>query len=70
MEGQSEMTSAASDHACSLFDALDLPRELHQLQNAYWDAEREWRTLDGAYQTVLKDMLARDEQINGGSSNG
>lgn len=40
-----------------LFAALDLPRPLHPLQDAYWAAERKWTKLQDAYAVVLDDMI-------------
>lgn len=51
----------ATSQDWELFSALDLPPELHPLQNAYWEAEREWKALRNAYGQVLADMLKRLE---------
>lgn len=42
-----------------MIDALDLPHELHDVQNAYWEAQREWNLLQDAYERVMADMLSR-----------
>lgn len=55
------MSSAAQTQELDLFDALDLPPELHELQDRYWGARREWQALDAAYRLVLADMLKRRE---------
>ena len=46
----------------ALLDALDLPSELHAVQNAYWEARREWSRLDEAYRLVITDILERVDQ--------
>lgn len=40
-----------------MLQALDLPAELHGIQNAYWERLREWRRLEQAYAVVVSDML-------------
>jgi hypothetical protein len=40
-------------------DALDLPPELHDLQDAFWEAKRENAKLAEAYYLVLEDMIER-----------
>jgi hypothetical protein len=45
-----------------LMKALDLPTDFHQLQSFYWQAEREWKELDAAYDLVLRDLLKRHSQ--------
>jgi helix-turn-helix protein len=53
--GAGGSVSEASD----LMDALDLPPELHGLQDAFWEAKRENAKLAEAYYLVLEDMLER-----------
>lgn len=57
----SDARSAAIADDLDLFDVLDLPNGMQPLQDAYWQAKREWEALDAAYRAVLKDMLPRVE---------
>lgn len=41
-----------------ILDYLDLPPELHGLQNFYWAKRREWEDLDYALHKVAHSMLA------------
>lgn len=47
-----------SPQAVSLGDALDMPPEIVPVQDAYWQARREWTELQNAYLTVIQHMVA------------
>lgn len=52
-------TEPASDPRSDIMDALDMPEELIDVQTAYMQARREWQYLDGAYRSVVEDVLKR-----------
>lgn len=45
--------------ADGVMQALDMPEELKDVQDAYWLAQREWEELDKAYRIVVSDVLKR-----------
>lgn len=45
-----------------ILNALDLPRELHPIQNTYWEAKREFEKLQDATALVVRNWLDRNPQ--------
>lgn len=52
----SDVQSVSSVRFVQLADALDLPEEVKAVQDAYWQARREWTELQNAYLTVIGHM--------------
>jgi hypothetical protein len=42
----------------SIFSALDLPPELHDLQDLYWKRKREWEALERSLEKVALEILS------------
>ena len=41
----------------TMFDALNLPPEVHSLQDAYWKARGEWEAKERGFEMTLAEML-------------
>jgi len=55
----------------ALGDALDMPPELEPIQDAYWQARREWVELQFCFLRVMEHMLAErteDSPVTGESA--